>query len=207
MSMDARQLLLTRRSVRRFLPDPLPRSLLLDLLETAAWAPSAHHRQPWRFVVVEQPEDRLRLVEAMHVPFRADLQADGLPAAEIDQRLARSRQMITSAAAAVLLCLDPGDLAAYPDPRRQSLETQMGVQSVALAGGTLLLAAHAAGLGGLWMGAPLYAPQAVRDALGLPPAWQPQGLILLGYPAETPAPRLRRPLDEVVRFAAPQARP
>ena len=46
------QLIRGRRSVRRYLPDPVERSLLEKLLTAAIWAPSAHNRQPWRFCVV-----------------------------------------------------------------------------------------------------------------------------------------------------------
>jgi coenzyme F420-0:L-glutamate ligase / coenzyme F420-1:gamma-L-glutamate ligase len=76
----------------------------------------------------------------------------------------------------------------------------MAVQSVALAGGQLLLAAHAAGLGGVWMCAPLFAPQEVRQALELPADWEPQGILLLGFPEKVPPPRERRSLPEVVRY-------
>jgi len=39
--------------VRFWLRQPVPRSLLLEVLEAATWAPSAFNRQPWRFCVVE----------------------------------------------------------------------------------------------------------------------------------------------------------
>ena len=55
--------LLTRRSVRRFRPDPVPIALLETVICAAMHAPSAHHRQPWRFVVVA--ENRQRLAKAM----------------------------------------------------------------------------------------------------------------------------------------------
>ncbi len=68
----------------------------------------------------------------------------------------------------------------------------MAMQSASLAGGQLLLAAHAEGLGACWMCGPLFAPQAVRDALDLPADWEPQALIVLGWPAEQPAARARQ---------------
>ena len=70
-------------------------------------------------------------------------------------------------------------------PSRQQSEHWMGIQSVALAGGHLLLAAWAEGLGGVWMCAPLFAQAAASQALDLPGSWQPQALILLGYPAKS----------------------
>lgn len=189
----------SRRSVRRFLPDPVPAAVLERVLETAAFAPSAHNRQPWRFAVLTKPEAKEHLVQSMSADFRRDAQADNLPEAEIERRLKRRSQRILGAPAAIVLCMDASEMDVYPDPRRRQAELAMAVQSVALAGGTLLLAAHAEGLGGVWVCAPLFAPEVTRQSLGLPESWQPQGMILLGYPAENPELRPRRPLSEVVR--------
>lgn len=193
-------LLRSRRSVRRFQPRPVPPPVVQRILESATWAPSAHHRQPWRFAVLAGFPARDRLAQALGEAFRRDLSADGLPSEEVDAQVARSRQRIQQAPLAVLLCLDLSAGDVYPDAARQQWEHWMGVQSVALAGGQLLLAAWAEGLGGVWMCAPLFAPQAASKALGLPENWQPQALILLGYPAKIPAPRPRRPLEDVTLF-------
>jgi coenzyme F420-0:L-glutamate ligase/coenzyme F420-1:gamma-L-glutamate ligase len=190
----------SRRSVRRFQPQPVPEEAVQRILETATWAPSAHHRQPWRFAVLSSLESRSRLAQALGEAFRRDLHADGLSPAEVDAQVGRSRQRIQEAPLAILLCLDLliGDT--YPDAVRQQSEHWMGVQSVALAGGHLLLAAWAEGLGSVWMCAPLFAPAIASQALDLPPEWQPQALILLGYPARIPDPPLRRPLAEVTKY-------
>ena len=188
----------SRQSVRRFLPDRVPQELLVRVLQTAAWAPSAHNRQPWRFVVLDSALPRERLAQAMGEDFRRDLQADGIPAEDIQVQVQRSRQRITEVPAAVLLCLETDEIDRYPDERRQHAEYLMAVQSVAMAGQNLLLAAHAEGLGGVWMCAPLFAQEAARGALNLPESWQPQALVLLGYPAKVPPPRIRREMDEIV---------
>jgi len=190
----------TRRSVRRFQNRPVPEDLVLKIIETANWAPSAHNRQPARFVVLKNQSGRERLAFALGADFKQALQADGFSPAEIEARTARSYQRIANAPAAVVLCLDTSQGDRYPDTARQQLEYLMGVQSCALAGGTLLLAAHAAGLASLWMCAPLFAPQTVCKTLDLPAAWLPQALILLGYPAKIPAPPERKPVEEIVLF-------
>jgi nitroreductase len=96
--------------------------------------------------------------------------------------------------------MDLSDIDIYPDTGRQAAERNMAEQSVAMAGQNFLLAAHAEGLGGVWVCAPIFAGETARMALDLPAAWQPQGLLLVGYPSKTPAPRPRKPLDEVVRY-------
>ncbi len=46
----------TRRSVRHFSPDPVPRELIELTIQTASTASSGAHRQPWRFVAVSDPD-------------------------------------------------------------------------------------------------------------------------------------------------------
>ena len=53
-----------RRSVRDFSPDPLPEGLLEKIILTAGTAPSGAHKQPWRFVVVTDPDLKRRIREA-----------------------------------------------------------------------------------------------------------------------------------------------
>lgn len=172
-----------RRSIRRYQARPVPPDVLARLLEAAIWAPSAHNRQPWRMVVLQSAESRERLARVMGARLRADLRADGVPEAIIEQDVARSYRRITDAATAILLCLTMADMDTYADDRRRFAEHHMAVQSVALAGQNLLLMASASGLGACWMCAPLFCPDAVRDVLELDADWEPQALITLGYPA------------------------
>jgi F420 biosynthesis protein FbiB-like protein len=149
---------------------------LRRLLEAAVWAPSAHNRQPWRLVVVQTPAARRRLVDAMAARWLED---GGAPA-----RVERRRKRLAAAPVLVVLCMTMTDMDAYPDARRQLAERVMAVQSVALAGQNLLLMAHAEGLGACWMCAPLFCPGVVREALDLPDDYEPQGLVMLGYPLQ-----------------------
>lgn len=189
-----------RRSIRRYRAEPVPADLLEELLRAAAWAPSAHNRQPWRFAVVESAAARIRLAEAMGARLRADLEADGVPEEVIAADVARSYRRLSGAPLLIVVCLTMADMDHYPDERRQRNERLMAVQSTAMAGQNLLLAAHALGLGGCWLCAPLFAQETVRRVLELPAGWEPQGLITLGYPAQERV-KERRPLGEVVRFA------
>lgn len=195
-----RSLLRTRRSVRRFSSESVPIEVLERVLEAATWAPSAHNRQPWRFAVLTTPDAKTALADAMGAEFRRDLQADGLSDDEVEAQVNRSRQRIQEAPLDIVLCLDTRVGDDYPDARRRQAEYLMGVQSIAMAGENLLLAAHDEGLGGVWVCAPLFAQETVRMALDLPSEWQPQGLLLLGYPAKIPQMRPRRPVSEITRI-------
>ena len=54
--MEFDKVIKTRRSIRKYKVTPVPRESLMEILEAARIAPSAGHRQPWHFVVVEDKE-------------------------------------------------------------------------------------------------------------------------------------------------------
>lgn len=197
---DLQDFLRTRRSIRRFKPDPVPEAVIQTILTTATYAPSAHHRQPWRFVVVTAIDVKARLAGAMAIDFEHDLARDGLPVEKIQAQIKRSKERITSAPLAILLCLDMSEMDTYPDERRSKAENMMAVQSVAAAGLQLLLAAHAEGLGGVWACWPLFVQATIQRTLNLSESWQPQGMFFLGYFEAAPEVRLRKPLQEIVAF-------
>lgn len=197
---DLQNFLRTRRSIRRFKSEPVPDSVIQNILATATFAPSAHNRQPWRFVVVTDPSVKQALAEAMATDFERDLRRDGLTVEKIQTQVTRSKQRITSAPVAILLCLDMRELDTYPDQKRQQAERTMAVQSVAAAGLQLLLAVHAEGLGGVWACWPLFAQETICRTMSLPEAWEPQGMFFIGYPVDVPSPRDKKSLDEIAIF-------
>lgn len=197
---DLHDFLRTRRSIRRFKQNQVPDSVIQRVLTTATFAPSAHHRQPWRFVLVQNPNIRAKLAEAMAIDFERDLSSDGMPLENIQTQVKRSKQRITSAPVAILVCLDMNGMDSYPDKRRTRAEFRMTVQSVAAAALQLLLAAHAEGLGGVWACWPLFAQETIQKVLDLPETWEPQGMVFLGYPKIIPDPRERKPLQEIALY-------
>ncbi|MEP7290042.1 MAG: nitroreductase family protein [Chloroflexota bacterium] len=182
MSIDS--IIQSRRSIRRYQNRAIPRKTLETVLNTAKYAPSAHNRQPWRFAVITSPGEQQALALAMGTRLRADLTADHVPADVIEKDVTRSYSRITGAAALILVCMTMLDMDRYPDAKRAAAERLMAVQSTALAGQNLLLAAQAEGLGACWMCAPLFCPDVVSAQLQLPADWEPQALITMGYPAE-----------------------
>ncbi len=171
-----------RRSIRRYRAEPVPRELIDALLQAARAAPSAHGRQPWRFRVVTDAHEKSALAQSMGTRLRADRLGDGDASEAVEKDVGRSHGRLTGAAALIVVCLSMRDMDRYPDERRRQAEFLMAVQGVAMAGQNLLLAAHAQGLGACWVCAPLFCPEVVRQSLGLPGDWQPQGMVTLGYP-------------------------
>lgn len=65
--MDALTAIQTRRSVRRFIMDPVPEEDIETLLAAAMAAPNAGNAQPWRFVVID--DQKLLSQVASHHPY------------------------------------------------------------------------------------------------------------------------------------------
>ncbi|MGB6837556.1 MAG: nitroreductase family protein, partial [Dehalococcoidia bacterium] len=140
-------------------------------------------------------DTRRRLADAMGARWRDDLRADGLDEDSIARLLERSRRRILGAPALLLACIAPSALRQWPDGRHRRIEETMGSQSLGAALQNLMLVAHARGLAGYWISAPLFCPDAVRTALDLPSDYLPQALIALGYPHPKATVPLRPPLD------------
>ena len=192
--------ILARRSIRRYGPEFIARDLLLRLLECAVAAPSAHNRQPWRFVVLTSDRDKEQLATAMGAQLRADRLRDGDAPAEVDTDVARSHARLTQAPTLIVVAMTLEDMDRYVDDSRNQAERVMAIQSTAMAVQNLLLAAQAEALGACWMCAPLFCAETVRRALDLAPDWEPQAIITLGHPVDNGKPFVRRALSDVVCF-------
>jgi coenzyme F420-0:L-glutamate ligase / coenzyme F420-1:gamma-L-glutamate ligase len=197
---DSQDFLRSRRSIRKLKQDPIPENVILRILEIGSYAPSAHNLQPWRFVVITDEGAKSQLASALSGKFFEDFQADHVPTSEIQKRLDRTIGHLKDAPLVIILCREETLVKPQPDPIRQRAEEIMGIQSVAVSGLQLLLAAHSEGLGGTWICWPLFAPDETQQALCLEKSWKPEGMLILGYPAETPTTPTRIPLREYTRF-------
>ncbi|MCC6175076.1 MAG: nitroreductase family protein [Chloroflexi bacterium] len=191
-----------RRSIRSYQDRPIPPEILDRVLTAARHAPSPHHSVPWRFAVLTGAAAKERLANAMGRRWRADLEGDGLPTAEIEEELAKSHRRLTRAPAIVIGCVYYEPLDEYPDPSRQQAELTMAAHSLGAALQNVMLAAHANDLSSCWMCAPVFCPEVVRDALDLSPALIPHALLTIGYPLTSPPVRERPSLDDILVLRA-----
>jgi coenzyme F420-0:L-glutamate ligase/coenzyme F420-1:gamma-L-glutamate ligase len=198
--VDFWEVLEERRSIRKFTSEPVPEDFVDLILRAGVGAPNARHRQSWRFVVLNSSDKIDRLADTLNENFIKDMLAAGKPAEEVDQKAAERKARICGAPVVVVMFVDVSDLSGFDSSEPNNKEYLMAVQSVALAGGQMLLAAQALGLGGLWMGGPLHAQQKLISSLNLPETWLAQGLLLFGNPGEHPEKKARKPMDEVVRY-------
>lgn len=55
-SKELLQLMVERRSIRTFKPDPIPEEIITRILEAGRWCQSASNNQPWRFIVIKNKD-------------------------------------------------------------------------------------------------------------------------------------------------------
>jgi coenzyme F420-0:L-glutamate ligase/coenzyme F420-1:gamma-L-glutamate ligase len=180
-----------RRSIRAFTDDPVDPVVLDALVEAGCLAPAPHHSRPWRFVTVVTARAKARLAEGMGRRWRSDLLADGVEPARVDELTTASHHTLTGAPALVVGCLTWDGLDRYPDPDRQRAEWGMALLSLGAAVENLMLAAADVGLASCWVAAPIFCPDAARDALALDDEWLPHALVLVGHPDPAYTPRKR----------------
>ena len=169
--MDLLRAIRTRRSIRAFRADPVSAERIEPLVDLANLAPSAGNLQARDFVVVSD--------EAMR---------KSLAATTFDQAF------IADAPVVVVVCANLQRIGKY-GPRGRDL---YALQDAAAATENLLLAAHAEGLGSVWIGA--FDEGAVVRLLDLPRHVRPVALLPIGEPAEDPAAPERLPLSEILHW-------
>jgi coenzyme F420-0:L-glutamate ligase / coenzyme F420-1:gamma-L-glutamate ligase len=196
------ELLRSRRSIRRFNKQPVDRDRLASLFEAARWAPSNHNRQPWKFLVLDDPRQIAALAEDMGRDLAEKLKSLPAVAAEFAADLCRHATFIADAPVLILaLHKRPVSFSAklledmpYPGlVSGEPLSTAMAVQN-------FVLAAQAMGLGTCVLTAPLLAPAAIARHFPLPPGYELNCLIALGYPLESPPAPRRKNLEHVVNY-------
>jgi len=85
-----RRTLHSRRTIRDFAPDPIPREIIETCIRAAGTAPSGANQQPWHFVAISNPDTKRRIREAAETEEQAFY--DGKASDEwLDARSARMR--------------------------------------------------------------------------------------------------------------------
>jgi nitroreductase len=188
-----RDAMATRRSVRDFSPDPVAWEVVEAAVATAATAPSGANLQPWRFVVVSDPEVKRQIraaaedeERAFYAGRAADEWLDALAPLGTDWR-----KPFLETAPYVIVVMEVHKGPHSPRP-------YYAKESVGIAVGLLLAALHQAGLATL-----THTPSPMRfltEVLGRPREERPFVVVPVGYPApDAEVPDIaRRPLAEVL---------
>ena len=184
-----------RRTVREFSDKPVPRELIETLIETAGTAPSGANKQPWRFVVVDDPDLKKKIRVAAEAEEKESYE-HRMPQSWLDDLALLGTDWHKE-----FLEVAPYLIVVFKEKYRIEDGTQKKNyyvdESVGIACGFLLAAIHNAGLASL-----THTPSPMnflRDILQRPANESPFLLIPVGYPSEdAQVPDIdRKPLDQI----------
>lgn len=211
LDLSPDELLTTTRAVRRRLDldRPVELDVIKECLGVALQAPSGSNTQGWHWVVVTDPEQRLRIAELYRAAFSeyrdtathgGGLFATDTQPASVQQRVSRSVAYLAEnmhrVPVLLVACVRSSGSAVLPD---QNQATMWG--SLLPAVWSYMLAARARGLGTAWTDLHLRYEQLVADVLGLPEGVRQGPMIPTAYSLGTdfkPAPRT--PIDQVLHL-------
>jgi len=202
--------IVSRKSIRRYKPDPVPDHMIDKILEAARWAPTGENYQPWRFMVVRDPETKNKIGDLArigsgsrmtawycqgHMQIRFESIQDPQKRADV-LRFMYSGQVSEFARHAPLVIAVIGSL----------MEGSVDVPyDLSAAIENMLLEAHSLGLGACWVHGPVATTRDAKkfkEILGIPTGmgeYKVLAYVAVGWPAEDRKhPRPKRPLDEMV---------
>jgi nitroreductase len=189
-----------RRTVRQFSPEPVPDAIVDRAIEVAGSAPSGANQQPWRFVLVRDPEVKRRIREAAEAEERAfyeqrapDDWLDALRPLGTDWR----KPFLEIAPLLIVVFRIDYGVEPSADGEERRIKHYYVSESVGIACGLLLAALQVAGLATL-----THTPSPMgflSRVLGRPRNEKPYLLVPVGYPApDAVVPTItKKPLDEI----------
>ena len=196
-----------RRSIRKYKPDDVPEEMITRILEAARLAPSGANRQPWRFLVVRDAQQRKELRQVcLAQTFIEEAPVDIICFVDLDrfskESVAKRRQEYVdsgTAATATGRFADPKFqeyMQSLPAPNREQI-IPGAVANTYIAIEHVVLMAAALGLGTCWVGG--FDPAGINKLFNLADNLVPVVVIPLGYPAgEIPPQRPRIPLEDIL---------
>jgi len=199
------KLVRNRRSIRSFKSEPVPDEYIDKIIEAARWAPSGANSQPWEFIIVKKKEIKDSIVkiceESYSLFHRMELTR------KPEQRfpgMAEPPQppSFANAPVFIIVCGDPRTKNAYP--LRSTIQQGQSILTSSLASACLYihLAATTLGLGSQWedaVGNP-FEQSLLKKLLGIPKELEIYTMVVVGYPASEPKPRLVRAKEEMVHY-------
>jgi nitroreductase len=169
-----------RRSVRKYLAEPVDDAILMELLESARLAPSGSNTQPAHFIIVRDPDLKKRLAKASH-----------------DQEWMLSAPVFIACVADVRARLkDEGGIEIDEESPQHAVKQIIRDTSIAVE--HIVLEATDHGLATCWVA--WFVQEEIRPLLGLGKDKYLVCILTLGHPAEEPAQRPRHQLEDIVHY-------
>jgi nitroreductase len=210
------ELVKSRRSIRRFKPDPIPDEYIDKIIDAAHWAPSGFNQQPWEFVVIKNPELKKQISnyckEQLLLGHKMNAAAD--PSIKVPASIhAMDTEGGDFSVAPVFIALlgDHRTIQLMPSSTQYGTEYLNNTFNSGLTCSFLYmhLAATTLGLAAQWVSA-VQAPYVsfmVKELLGIPKYLSIYDMMALGYPGAEPKPRMVRAVNQMVHhdYCGPNA--
>lgn len=173
------RLVRSRRSIRRFLPVPVEREKILACIEAARLAPSADNAQPWRFLVIDEPEIKAKFCQ------------------EVFSGIYRISRFAAQARVLIMILARLDIVANRLGKWIQGIPFYL--IDIGIAGEHLVLQAEELGLGTCWIG--WFNISKARRFFCIPKKYRVVSLIAMGYyEKKSTGEKKRRRLEEIVWF-------
>jgi len=183
--MDVFEAIKTRRSIRKYKPDPVSDEDLQKVLEAAHWAPSWANTQCWRFIVVRNPDIKAQVAGTlMKVQFSDDLIKNV------------ATDAITQAPVLIVACAQKGNAGYNRDGTAVTNKDDWLLFDVALSVQNLTLAAWGMGMGTVIVGA--FDAEKAAKILDVPDGYTVVTMTPLGYPDHTGQAPPRKELTDII---------
>ena len=192
IEMDVNEAISSRRSIRKFKPDPVPIEKLEKILTAATMAPSGKNKQPWKFYVV-QGEQRSEMVQQMDKGIQR--------LSQMDIRIGSASYTLEVMKQAPITVFVVNPSSKHPLLKRNTLESYsdvVDIQSIGAAIQNMLLTATSLGLGTLWICDIFFAYEELCEWLG--EKGQMIAAVSVGYTDQAPQARPRKSVPEVTVF-------
>ena len=198
----------TRRSIRRFRPDPIPDEYIEKMIEAARWSPSGANGQPWEFIIVKDQKTKNTIAELYREIRYEHYVIEQTRVEELRHHQLRSPlkdlPAFKDAPVLIIVCGDRRTFQASVLAGR-FLGEECGLEgtytkNIANATYGLILAATALGLGAQWLTIGTNWAEMLKPLLDVPPILQLHTIVPVGYPAYEPRPPYRRSIEEIVHY-------
>lgn len=171
--MEFQEVIRARRSCRSFDPSAIAQEQLSAILDAGQWAPSPLNLQPWEFIVITDPEKKMRIREAGEEAQQRVVDSGGPGWVK-----KYSMGFVEEAPVMIAVVFDPakGGLGQYFEQPYGALQAASAcVQN-------MMLAAAEFGLGTLWF--TFFDPDNVRPILNIPQDREIAAIVLIGKPKQ-----------------------
>ncbi len=191
-------LLKNRRSYKlKFANKDVNEDLIINCINIARYAPSAHNKQLWKYIILEK-QNRKELIDNMNQKLKDDLEKDDKSEKFIKNKINKTRSHFLEAPFLILLSLDCSEIDEYSDLKRNNNEFLLGIQGISASAIYFLLALESKGLNSCWYSAPLFAEEVVQKTLNLPKNFKPIAFFTIGYPKKKILAQPRKKIDEII---------